>query len=108
MLAELFELLFGARRRIDDDIGEILGRIYNDLMQHIGRGKNRHIGFDEKRLAIHIHRPLPGKDVPAMFHIVLVFITLHPGVHGIDEQGKMLCPAGFFIYKDPKCSRPAV
>ena len=43
-----------------------------------------------------------------MFHIVLVLSTHHPGVHGIDEQRKMLCPAGFFIYKYPECSRTAV
>ena len=108
MLTELFELLFGSRRGIDNDIGEILGRIDNDLMQLVGWSKNRHIGLDAKRLAVHIHRPFSGEDVPAMFHIVFMFVTHYPGVHSVDEQRKMLGPAGFFIYKDSKRSRSTV
>jgi len=98
MLTEFFELLFGSWRGIDNDIGEILVRIDNNLVQLMGRGKNRHIGLDAKRLAVHSHHPLSGENVPAMFHIVFVFVAHDTGVHRVDEQRKMLCPAGFFIY----------
>ena len=108
MLTELFQLLLGSRRGIDHDIGEILVRIDNDLMQLLGWGKNRHIGLDAKRLAVHNHRPFSRKDIPAMFHIVFVFIAHYPGVHRVDEQRKILGPAGFLIDKDAKRSRPTV
>jgi len=91
------QLLLRPRRGIDNYIAQGFVSDTFHGMGHADRGKGGVPGFYRISLARHADDPFSLEDIPAMLHLVRMFLSLITRSHLVDEEGKIFGPRGLSV-----------